>query len=268
MNAKTYRDIDSQADRYRDTIRAMEALQTEAQGHNQTITRAGEVYPTPVREGVFDRNKKYDGVKYADNKTRARRFELGKCDQAYNPSRMVAVTAADAIIDPHVTIRHEQALPAKDPGYYPLVQQSQWDHDAKRRVIQDYTGTPIIKVDQRGGIFDNQMPGTYKTLSALEPKYRSTRATSQKYTDLTQALQTVSGGVRARDAADINSNVSTRGLMQRKLYFMKMMLRNERQANNIIKKRIGELSNEMHQNNSALRNLDSHVPGQKPTFSM
>ena len=56
--------------------------------------------------------------------------------------------------------------------------------------------------------------------------------------------------------------------MQRKLYFMKMMLRNERQANNIIKKRIGELSNEMHQNNSALRNLDSHVPGQKPTFSM
>ena len=120
MNAKTYRDIDSQADRYRDTIRAMEALQVEAQGHNQTYTKQGQVYPTPVREGVFDRNKKYDGVKYADNKTRARRFELNAHDQAYNPSRMVAVSAADAIIDPHVTIRHEQALPAKDPGYYPL----------------------------------------------------------------------------------------------------------------------------------------------------
>ena len=34
MNAKTFRDIDSQADRYRNVIRDMEALQTEAQGHN------------------------------------------------------------------------------------------------------------------------------------------------------------------------------------------------------------------------------------------
>ena len=94
-------------------------------------------------------------MKYADNKTRARRFELAKHDQVYNPSRMVAVSAADAIIDPHITIRHENAMPVKDPGYRALQQQSQWDNDAKRRVIIDYTGTPIIKVDQKGGIFDN-----------------------------------------------------------------------------------------------------------------
>jgi hypothetical protein len=56
--------------------------------------------------------------------------------------------------------------------------------------------------------------------------------------------------------------------MQRKLYFMKMMLRNEKDANTLIKKRIGELSNEMHQNNTALRQLDEKVPGQKPTFRM
>ena len=73
---------------------------------------------------------------------------------------MVAVTAADAIIDPYVTIRHEEAYPDKDPGYFPLVQQSSHDNDAKRRVIFDHTGTPMIKVDQQGGIFDNQLKGT------------------------------------------------------------------------------------------------------------
>ena len=38
--------------------------------------RPGEVFPTPIREGVFDRNKKDDGIRYADAKTKARKFEL------------------------------------------------------------------------------------------------------------------------------------------------------------------------------------------------
>ena len=80
MLAKTYRDVDSQADRYRDTIKEMEQLQwqTGQYSHNQTVTRDGEQYPAPYREGVFDRNKKHDGVRYVDNKTKARRFELNK----------------------------------------------------------------------------------------------------------------------------------------------------------------------------------------------
>ena len=68
---------------------------------------------------------------------------------------MIAVSAADAIIDPHITIRHENALPKKDPRYTKLKQQGVFDHDRKNRVIHDYTGTAIIKVDQIGGIFDN-----------------------------------------------------------------------------------------------------------------
>jgi len=80
----------------------------------------GKAYPVPYREGVFDKNKKYDGVRYQDIKTRARRFEITRMPEAYNPSRHIAVSAADAIIDPHITIRHETALPGKDPGYYPL----------------------------------------------------------------------------------------------------------------------------------------------------
>ena len=84
----------------------------------------GETYPAPYREGVFDRNKKYDGVRYVSNKTKARRFELDRCPEAYNPNRMIAVSAADAIIDPHITIRHEHALPhdKKDPRYTNLKQ--------------------------------------------------------------------------------------------------------------------------------------------------
>jgi len=58
------------------------------------------------------------------------------------------------MIDPHVTIRHELSLPKKDPGYAKLSQQETFAKDLTRRVITDYTGTPIIKVDQEGGIFD------------------------------------------------------------------------------------------------------------------
>ena len=72
---------------------------------------------------------------------------MDKISQAYNPRRLVHVSAADAMIDPHITIRHESALPAKDPGYVNLQAQGIFDRDAKRRVITDYTGTPIIKVD-------------------------------------------------------------------------------------------------------------------------
>jgi len=64
------------------------------------------------------------------------------------------MSAADAMVDPHITIRHEDAMPKKDPGYTKLAQQGTLARDSTRRVITDYTGTPIIKVDQEGGIFD------------------------------------------------------------------------------------------------------------------
>ena len=116
--------------------------------------RPGQVFPQPTREGVFDRNKKADGIMYADAKTQARKFELDKLSQAYNPNRFSHVTAADALIDPYVTIRHEMALPKKDPGYVNFAQQDLVTRDKSRRVINDYQGRPIVKVDQEGGIFD------------------------------------------------------------------------------------------------------------------
>jgi len=123
-----------------------------------------------VREGVFDKNKKR-GVRYVDNKTKARKFELRKTQEAYNPNRMLSMSTKDALIDPHITIRHEHGLLIKDPGYYPLKQQSVHNHDRRNRVIHDYTGTPIIKVDQEGGIFDNQIgDGMNDSSAALAPR--------------------------------------------------------------------------------------------------
>jgi len=79
MEAKTFRDVDSQADRYRNTIRTLEKLQMQSLGHagKSVIHRPGVDYPEPHREGVFERNIK-NGVKYVDAKTKARKFELDK----------------------------------------------------------------------------------------------------------------------------------------------------------------------------------------------
>ena len=171
---------------------------------------------------------------------------------------MVHVSAADALIDPHVTIRHEDALPKKDPGYYPLQQQGTFARDSTRRVITDYTGTPIIKVDQEGGIFDQQLKqGLFKSLSpqpdrsakvsgsgrgrnsgnslggAAYASHGGKAQLSSRFLSMQNALQTVNNktGSGLRDVAELDSTLSTRGLMQRKLYLMKMMLKNEKQAN-------------------------------------
>lgn len=71
------------------------------------------------------------------------------------------------------------------------------------------------------------------------------------------ALQTVGKGFPgARDITDVDSTLSTRGLMQRKLYLMKMMLKNEKQANSIIKQRINTIDKEIHEHNPTVRKLE------------
>ena len=280
VHAKTIRDIDSQADRYRNTIRQLEKLQMSsnfAKSFDKSMAiRSGQVYPTPIREGVFDRNKKSDGIKYADAKTQARKFELDKLSQDYNPNRFAHVSAADAIIDPYVTISHEMALPKKDPGYVKLSQQDLVTRDKVRRVINDYQGRPIVKVDQEGGIFDQQLgQGIHKQQSLTphqkqmhdlsarnvrgrtEPRKNAFSTSdgaananiSSKFMDLQTALQTVQKGTGkngALNVTDIDSTLSTRGLMQRKLYLMKMMLKNEKHANSLMKQKIGDMGRQMH----------------------
>ena len=57
------------------------------------------------------------------------------------------------------------------------------------------------------------------------------------------------------DITDVDSTVSAKGLMQRKLFLMKLMLRNEKQANQIMKQKLGTLGKEIHENNTAVRLL-------------
>ena len=142
-------------------------------------------------------------------------------------------------------------------------------------MITDYTGTPIIKVDQEGGIFGsyraNGMP--VETMSPQPDRTRSFRsqkgkpsfltgmatsdfvadeacggpsasvfATNQKtvanrlsdkYFGLQAAMQAVNK-THTSAGSDVDSTLSNRGLMQRKLYLMKKMLKNEKQANKMI----------------------------------
>lgn len=44
--------------------------------------------------------------------------------------------------------------------------------------------------------------------------------------------------------------------MQRKVYLMKMMLKNEKNANNMMKKQLGVLDRELHHNNTTVRRLE------------
>lgn len=164
------------------------------------------------------------------------------------------VSASDALVDPTITIRHENALPKKDPGYYPLVQQSTVARDRTSRVIHDYTGTPIIKVDQEGGIFDAQLgQGAYKTMSPLaspsqqhkqrggatslgglyDKTFNRTERVPAQWLEVQQRMQKQAKS--GAPGSDVDTTLSTRGLMQRKLYLMKKMLQNEKAANTMMK---------------------------------
>ena len=57
---------------------------------------------------------------------------------------------------------------------------------------------------------------------------------------------------------DVDSTLSTRGLMQRKLFLMKMMIKNERGANKILARKVDEMGREIHTNNYTVRKLASN----------
>ena len=46
--------------------------------------------------------------------------------------------------------------------------------------------------------------------------------------------------------------------MQRKLFLMKMMLKNEKSANNAIAQRLGEMDKELHSSNLTVRKMDEN----------
>ena len=81
---------------------------------------------------------------------------------------------------------------------------------------------------------------------------------SNKFYDLQDALRTVgrSSDGRARDITDVDSTMSRRGLMHRKLYLMKLMLKNEKNANQVMKEKIDTLGTGIHADNYTMRLLE------------
>ena len=108
---------------------------------------ADGVFKVPVRETWYSQNIKEDGVAYCDPKTKARRFQMNTFSSSFNPHRQVHQSAGDAIVDPTITIRHENAMPRPKFDYQELNKRGTFDHDVTTRVIHDYTGATIIKVD-------------------------------------------------------------------------------------------------------------------------
>jgi len=129
--------------------------------------------------------------KFWEHKTYARPFEPDTFSQVYNPNRHQHVTVGDALVDPNCTIRHENEMPRADPGYGSLNKRDTIQHDRGNRVIQDYSGRVIIKVDQEGGIFDGQLnQGKFGLSSKFNQGVFSTfsphlRANAGKSCDLT-----------------------------------------------------------------------------------
>lgn len=122
----------------------------------------GSIYTDPksikaAKTTWYSANIKDDGVAYIDPKTRARKFDMTKFAESFNPQRQLAISMGDALIDPTITIRHEEQLKKKDLRYQELGKRDTFQHDRETRVINDYTGKPMIKVDQEGGIFDQQL---------------------------------------------------------------------------------------------------------------
>ena len=60
----------------------------------------------------------------------------------------------------------------------------------------------------------------------------------QELHGLQQAMELAKIAPNGAKPVDVESTLSTRGLMRRKLYLMKMMLRNEKQANEIMKEKL------------------------------
>lgn len=79
----------------------------------------------------------------------------------------------------------------------------------------------------------------------------------RRYEDALRKVGKSNEGRELMALADVDSTVSRRGLMQRKLLLMKMMLKNEKNANQLMKEKIGRLGRDIHADNYAVRELQN-----------
>lgn len=79
-------------------------------------------------------------------------YEINPDQKVFNADRKNSVLVKDSLIDPHQTILPCRDPLGKDPGYLELGKRSTVMHDLKSRVIKDYQGRIIIKIDESHGL--------------------------------------------------------------------------------------------------------------------
>jgi hypothetical protein len=77
----------------------------------------------------------------------------------FNLARKQSVTLKDSLIDPHLTIMpyKDPVTLDKDPGYEELGKRNTVMQDLKSKVIKDYRGRIIIKIDESHGLKNAQI---------------------------------------------------------------------------------------------------------------
>lgn len=79
-------------------------------------------------------------------------FDASPFKKILNPDRMQAVTSQDALLDPYLTIDKYTDPLKRDPGYCELSKRDTQKHDQKSKVITDYKGNLIVKLDHSHGL--------------------------------------------------------------------------------------------------------------------
>lgn len=145
----------------------------------------------------------------------------------------------------------------------------------KSKVVHDYNGNTIIKIDslhgaKNGGLFGqtthSNLKGTDRPLNrhafgvpADHNIYRAfkqpsplTRAANEVLTPRSQAQKNRTASAKANKVEAPEGDISEKQLLARKLYLMRKMLKNERRANEIISNKLGTLAASMHTNNATV----------------
>jgi hypothetical protein len=210
-------------------------------------------------------------------------FKVDKYKSVFNAERMQGVTSYDAMTDPHLTILTPPREP--DQGYYELNKRSTNAQDLKTKVITDYNGNIIVKIDslhgaKNGGLYcqttHNNLKGTDRPLNRhafgvpaghniyqawKDPRTTMAQTGAQVLTPRSRAARAEGRPTRSETVAE--GELTEKQLLARKLYLMRKMLKNERRANEIISNKLGTLTATMHTNNKTVEMVAQNVRDNK-----
>lgn len=172
------------------------------------------------------------------------------------------MTVGDALIDPNLTIKHFRTKPDKDPGYRELNQITSEEYDRTAKVIKDYQNRNIIKVSEPDVFVSTERQfrgGAGFTTTDHMHSAKKTRAyAGYAFDDLTRPVKSAHHS-RANSLREKVSDPVTKELMRRKLYLMKLMVKNEKRANKIIGDTVNDLHISLHRDNKAVKSMTQRL---------